>query len=184
MKRGVCLFEEGLTDLLIHVDVLSMHGACTCIGVAHPPTCFLNFRSVSTLPSRKSDTLWFKQTDGLSAEMVQLLGGEVLQNQMPPQHTRGECNFLLSLRKTKTHPAPIHCPPSLLISTATWILLSSGDSQPRAFHIFWAHAFKYVACWLKTNWDKIWNEDSRDKACVEHYKCSVCRFHTGLLSLT
>lgn len=96
--RSDCVFSTVLWD------------ACNLYVYRCGPSPLFSFRP----PLRKSDTLWFKQTDGLSTEMVQLLGGEVLRNQMPPQHTRGECNFLLTLKKTKPKNPP--CPSELSLS--------------------------------------------------------------------
>lgn len=96
--RSDCVFSTVLWD------------ACSLYVYRCGPSPLFSFRP----PLRKSDTLWFKQTDGLSTEMVQLLGGEVLRNQMPPQHTRGECNFLLTLKKTKTKNPP--CPSALSVT--------------------------------------------------------------------
>lgn len=134
--RGAVCLRWGVTDLFAEYACSLYVYRC-----GPSPYMFSQFSSVSTLPSPHVRVTHY----GLSKQMAcpqrwyNFLGGGVLRNQMPPQHTRGECNFLLSLRKTKTRPTPIHCPASLLISTATWILLSSGDCQLRVFRIFWAH---------------------------------------------
>jgi len=98
MRREVCVCLEGggLQIQLFFQPSSEMHATCMwCIGVALPPY------SGPALPLRKSDILWFKQTDGLSTEMVQLLGGEVLRNQMPPQHT-GRMQFPAHSQENKT----------------------------------------------------------------------------------
>ncbi len=166
MRRGVYLFGRWrVAHLIVFFFSPVLWDACIMHVYRCAPSPLFPVRPLL----RKSDTLWFKQTDGLSTEMVQLLGGEVLRNQMPPQHTRGECNFLLSLKKTKTDPAPLHCP-LLLISTTTWIPFLSEDPRLRKLSLYsseWCtgcteddrHPELFFFCYLF--WEKIgrilWN---------------------------
>lgn len=104
MRRGVCLFGRWrVTDPIVFFQPSSeMHATCMCKGVALPPY------SRSALPCIRVTHYGLSKQMACPQRWYNFLGGEVLRNQMPPQHTRGECNFLLTLKKTKPKNPP--CP--------------------------------------------------------------------------